>query len=143
MAYPSRTNPAAVIQWTKYLRSDGEWAEFGAFILEAATNGTWVVRHKTGALPCRASADLRAMPSGGIDEAKASCERVLSEILAAPNGIEALASNQAVAEQHGITLALCKRYVAARAMGVDAQQEALGELDRRVLKYLEKTTQND
>lgn len=116
--------------WTKYKNADGEWAEVGAFILEASVNGSWVVRHKIGAVPCRASADLGALQEGGMEGAKASCERVLAEMLASCN------DTAAVAEQKAITVALCDRYIAARAMDADAGRDALRELDRRVINYL-------
>ena len=123
-----------MIDWNKYPRADGEWAEVGAFILEASVNGSWVVRHKTGAVPCRVSADMGVAQPGGIDGAKAACERILGEVLAAHD------DTAAVAEQKAITAALCDRYIAARAMDADAGQEALSELDRRVINYLKKNT---
>lgn len=127
-----------MIDWNKYQRSDGEWAEVGAFILEASVNGSWVVRHKTGAVPCRASADMGIMQPGGIDAAKATCERVLAEVLAAPNGPQALASTAALVEQRAITMALCNRYQSARAMDDEQQRTAaLEDLDRRVAKYID------
>ena len=138
-----------MIEWTKYRRADGEWAEVGAFILEASANGSWVVRHKLGAVPCRCSADLGTMQPGGIDAAKASCERVLAEVLAAPNGPQALASTAAIVQQRAITLALCNRYQSMRALqregsatGKDESMNkaaaSLEELDRRVDEYLQK-----
>lgn len=140
-----------MVVWQKYQRTDGEWAEVGAFILEASTNGTWVVRHKIGAVPCRASADMGGTQVGGLEAAKAACERVLSEVLAAPRGPNALASTAALIEQRAITMALCKRYQAARVLQREASESgqedlltkatsALEELDRRVLAYIEKNT---
>lgn len=120
-----------MIEWNKYQRADGEWAEVGAFILEASVNGSWVVRHKLAMIPCRCSADIGARQPGGIDAAKASCERVLGEIVAE------VKPDEAVEKQRRITVALCERYVAARAMGPEEQHTALAELDRRVLGYLE------
>jgi len=119
-----------MIEWNKYQRSDGEWAEVGAFILEASVNGSWVVRHKLARIPCRCSADIGVMQPGGLHAAKASCERVLGEILAE------FKPDDAVEKQRRITLALCERYVAARSMETEEQQAALAELDRRVLEYL-------
>lgn len=127
--------------WQKYRNADGEWAEVGAFILEASVNGSWVVRHKIGAVPCRASADMSAALDGGIEAAKAACERVLAEILAAPNGAGNLASTAALIEQKAITVALCRRYTSARAMEEEHQRlNALADLDRRVSEYLKKNT---
>ena len=110
--------------WNQYKNSDGEWAEVGAFILEASVNGSWVVRHKTGAVPCRASADVGEAQPGGLDGAKASCELVLAEVLGSCN------DTAAVAEQKAITVALCKRYQQARA------ESAFEDMDERVAKYL-------
>lgn len=137
------------LQWAKYQRTDGEWAEFGAFILEASSNGSWVVRHKMGLTPCRTSADIGLSQPGGLDAAKTSCERVLTEILAAPNGADALLSTTALAEQRAITLALCDRFKSMRAAQEEAAREpsersqfvamsALEELDARVGAYLKK-----
>ena len=141
----------STIEWNKYQGTDGEWAELGAFIIEASTNGSWVVRHKTGAVPCRASADIGGAQVGGLEAAKAACERVLSEVLAAPRGPNALASTAALIEQRAITMALCRRYQAARVPQREASASgqahlqtkaasALEELDRRVLAYIEKNT---
>jgi hypothetical protein len=119
--------------WNQYKNSDGEWAEVGAFILEASVNGSWVVRHKMGAVPCRVSADIGEAQPGGLDGAKASCERALAEVLGSCN------DTAAVAEQKAITVALCKRYQQARAsdFSESVQQAAFEDLDQRVNKYLE------
>lgn len=120
--------------WQQYKNSDGEWAEVGAFILEASVNGSWVVRHKTGAVPCRASADIGEAQPGGIEAAKASCERVLAEMLAAkPDRSE------------DVALALCRRYVAMRDLqrttdSAAAMHAAAANLDERVAKYLASIT---
>ena len=118
--------------WNKYKNSDGEWAEVGAFILEASVNGSWVVRHKMGAVPCRVSADIGAEQPGGLDGAKASCERVLAEVLGAK-------------ADHGedVAVALCRRYVAMRDLqrttdSAAAMHAAAANLDERVNKYLNK-----
>ena len=118
--------------WHKYKNSDGEWTEVGAFILEASVNGSWVVRHKMGAVPCRVSADIGEAQPGGLDGAKASCERVLAEVLGSCN------DTAAVAEQRAITVALCKRYQQARAsdFSESVQQAAFEDMDERVAKYL-------
>lgn len=137
-----------MLDWIAYKNADGQWAESGAFILEASTNGSWVVRHKMGAIPSRASADLSTRPSGGLEGAKSACEGALREMLAAPNGINALASTAALVEQRAVTLALCKRYMAARALQREASDQgdadamakasaAFVELDNRVIKYLQ------
>jgi hypothetical protein len=116
--------------WNKYKNSDGEWAEVGAFILEASVNGSWVVRHKTAAVPCRVSADVGEAQPGGLDGAKASCERVLAEVLAAgPDRGE------------DVAVALCRRYVAMRDLqrttdSAVAMHAAAANLDERVAKYL-------
>jgi hypothetical protein len=122
-------------EWQKYKRTDGEWAEVGAFILEASTNGTWVVRHKIGAVPCRNSPGLGLHQPGGLEEAKASCERVLAEMLAeTPSGGEEVA------------LAFCRRYVAMRDIqrttdSAAAMHAAATNLDKRVNDYLKKHEQ--
>lgn len=116
--------------WYKYKNSDGEWAEVGAFILEASVNGSWVVRHKTAAVPCRVSADIGEAQPGGLDAAKASCERVLAEALeAGPDRGE------------DVAVALCRRYVAMRDLqrttdSAVAMHAAAANLDERVAKYL-------
>lgn len=120
--------------WTKYKNADGEWAEVGAFILEASANGSWVVRHKMGAVPCRVSADVGEAQPGGLDGAKASCERVLAEVLAAgPDRGE------------DVAVALCRRYVAMRDLqrttdSAAAMHAAAANLDERVAKYLASIT---
>ena len=89
------------------------------------------------------------MQPGGLDAAKAACERVLGEVLAAPNGPQALASTAAMIEQRAITMALCKRYQSMRAAQRDAAAtglehdeqaavNAIEDLDRRVNSYIEK-----
>jgi len=125
-----------MVDWNKYQRADGEWAEVGAFILEASVNGSWVVRHKVAAVPCRASADIGAPLEGGIDGAKAACERVLGEVLAAHD------DTAAVAQQKAITLALCRRYQRARASDISesVQRAEFEDLDGRVADYLKKNT---
>jgi hypothetical protein len=140
-----------MIQWHRYQRADGEWAEFGAFVLEASSNGSWVVRHKMGEVPCRCSADLGGMQPGGIDSAKAACEKILAEILAAPSGNGALVSTSALKEQKAITVALCKRHMAVRALQAEAAEKnteehtnkanaAQSELDRRIKAYIDQNT---
>ena len=129
-----------MIDWNKYPRADGEWAEVGAFILEASANGSWVVRHKVAAVPCRASADIGAPLEGGIDGAKEACERVLGEVLAAHD------DTAAVAQQKAVTVALCRRYQTMRENqrsdhGLDDLEGTTADLDGRVADYLKKNGQ--
>lgn len=119
-----------MITWNKYTKSDGEWAEVGAFILEASTNGSWVVRHKTGALPCKTSADTGIMRACAIEAAKAACVRALSEITHM--------SDVQVTKLERIVRGLCQRYESARAQTGEDREAALVDLDLRVRDYLNK-----
>ena len=124
-----------MIDWKQYKNSDGEWAEAGAFILEASVNGSWVVRHKLGAISGRASADSDVMQPGGIDAARASCEQALAELLAAKPD-----------RSGDVALALCRRYVAVRKLqrttdSAVAMHAAAADLDRRVNDYLKQHDQ--
>lgn len=123
-----------MVEWQKYQRSDGEFTEIGAFILEAATNGTWVVRHKMGEVPCRVSSDLGRAQSGGIEEAKVLCMAEFLRMTAA----------YTPTKDRTILINLCERYRALRilqrsAASVEEMNTAAEDLDERVAKFLSTT----
>lgn len=120
-----------MIIWNRYAKSDGEWAEVGAFILEASVNGSWVVRHKMAAIPSQASVTFGLTRAEGINGAKAECERVLLGILERVNK----------SEPAQLIVNLCKRYQAMRILqlsstSIDEMNLAALDLDERVSKYL-------
>lgn len=117
------------LRWQKYRHYEGEFAEFGGFILEATGNGSWVVRHMLGKVPCRHS-ELEPVlnPGANIETAKVKAEAALRELLTEVPDLE---------RQQAITLRLCERYRAMRNAAGTPEGEALqAELDKSVDKYL-------
>lgn len=121
--------------WKQYQGAQAHYAEVGAFIMEAHPNGSWVVRHVHGLIPCRSS-ELEPVlnPGANMASAKIKAAQALNEILQASGS--ALAQ---VERQQMITRRLCERYQAARKAQAQAAENAaqlVAELDAKVAEYL-------
>lgn len=120
------------MNWKMYNSYDGQYAEVGAFILEAHPNGSWVVRHKTGAIPCRFSELTPILdPDATIETAKVKCESEFRSMLADSEGEGG--------KYKDIAIKLCERYAAMRdAQRVGSDKELVDKLDADVSKFLSK-----
>ena len=110
-----------MITWKPYELYEAQYAEVGAFILEAHPNGSWVVRHVTGAVPCITS-ELEPIinPSADLASAKAKAISALSEMQA---------NEQAIRRYEAITVKFCERYQEYRRMMKLGMEEPSHEND--------------
>lgn len=124
----------------------GEHARFGGLVLEANTNGSWVVWHYGHQINERKS----QWGSGGdLKSAKAAAEEAALAILERPEPKRPVPVPDPVPggdadRERAITLRLCHRYMALRVAQSENNHDAAGlaeRLELDVAQYLNKNQQ--